>query len=176
VTLAALIRKRESAKPANANPAKAANDERGEGEPLAGLAALALANPTEAKTANAATSWCWLLHFTDREPMEVYFNPDASFDRVMTAYPGAQAEPIPERFKQVFTQAEDDEWAALWADADNVATTCTTCSISRKPGASRYCCARPELPPAYGEGHPLRKLPDDDGADCEQWVSRVGGT
>ena len=50
VTLAALIRKRETGKPANDNPAKAANDGRARGEPLAGLAALSLANPTEAKT------------------------------------------------------------------------------------------------------------------------------
>jgi len=50
VTLAALIRKRETGKSANDNPAKAANDGRTGDEPLAGLAALALANPTEAKT------------------------------------------------------------------------------------------------------------------------------
>ena len=49
MTLAALIRKRETGIPANDNPAKAANDGRARGEPLAGLAALALANPTEAK-------------------------------------------------------------------------------------------------------------------------------
>lgn len=49
MTLAALIRKRESGKPANDNSAKAANDGRARGEPLAGLAALALANPAEAK-------------------------------------------------------------------------------------------------------------------------------
>ena len=50
MTLAALIRKRETGKPANDNPAKAANDGRARGEPIAGSAALALANPTEAKT------------------------------------------------------------------------------------------------------------------------------
>ena len=50
MTLAALIRKRETGKPANDNPAKAANDGRARGEPLAGLSALALASPMEAKT------------------------------------------------------------------------------------------------------------------------------
>ncbi len=50
MTLAALIRKREAGKPANDNPAKAANDGRARGESIAGLAALALANHTEAKT------------------------------------------------------------------------------------------------------------------------------
>jgi len=91
VTLAALIRKRESGKPANANPAKAANDGRGEGEPLAGLAALALANPTKAKTANAATSWCWWLAFSDTEHLIVYFHPDATRADVLERYPGVLA-------------------------------------------------------------------------------------
>ncbi len=50
MTLAALIRKRETGKPANDNAAKAANDGQTSGEPLAGLAAFALANATEAKT------------------------------------------------------------------------------------------------------------------------------
>ena len=50
MTLAALIRKRETRTLANDNPAKAANDGPARGEPLAGFAALSLANPTEAKT------------------------------------------------------------------------------------------------------------------------------
>lgn len=47
---------------------------------------------------------------------------------------------------------------------------CTACANSRKPGASRYGAARPDLPPAYSEGHPLRQLPDDGGASCTSWV------
>ena len=46
MTLAALIRKRDTRKPANANPAKAANDASVTQEPLARLATLALANMT----------------------------------------------------------------------------------------------------------------------------------
>ena len=46
MTLSALIRKREAGKSANDNPAKVANDGRIREQPLAGLAALALANPT----------------------------------------------------------------------------------------------------------------------------------
>ena len=54
MSLANLIRKRETGKPANDNPAKAANDGRASGEPLAGLATLALANPIEPKPAKPA--------------------------------------------------------------------------------------------------------------------------
>jgi hypothetical protein len=49
VSLAALIRKRDTAKPANDNSAKAANDGLAGGRSLAGLAPLALANSPEAK-------------------------------------------------------------------------------------------------------------------------------
>ncbi|MBT9567809.1 MAG: hypothetical protein IV085_05870, partial [Thiobacillus sp.] len=83
MTLAALIRKRESVSPANANPAKAANDGQGEGEPLAGLAALALANPTEAKTENDATSWCWWLAYSETKHLIVYFHPEATRAEVL---------------------------------------------------------------------------------------------
>lgn len=114
MTLAALIRKREFEKPANANPAKAAKDGQGEGEPLAGLAALALANPTDAKSANAATSWGWLLHFADRESLEVYCNPDATHAAILERYPDAlAAEPIPERTRRTPTEAEAAELRAL---------------------------------------------------------------
>jgi hypothetical protein len=51
---ARMMQKREALTPANDNPAKAANDGRASGEPLAGLAALAFANPTEPKTAKPA--------------------------------------------------------------------------------------------------------------------------
>ena len=50
MTLTALIRKREAAKPANDNPAKVAKNGGAKGQPLAGLAALALANPQESET------------------------------------------------------------------------------------------------------------------------------
>lgn len=88
MTLAALIRKSESVTPANANPAKAANDGQGESEPLAGLAALALASPTDAITANAAASWCWWLAFSETEHLIVYFHPDATRADVLERYPG----------------------------------------------------------------------------------------
>lgn len=92
MSLADLIRKRGTSNPANANPAKAANDGQVEGGTLARLAALALANLTEAKT---ATSWGWLLHYTDADPMMVYTSPESSLSEVLRDFPGAiAAEPI----------------------------------------------------------------------------------
>ncbi len=54
MSLANLIRKRETGKPANANPAKAANDGRVKGEPLARLATLSLANLPESANRSPA--------------------------------------------------------------------------------------------------------------------------
>jgi hypothetical protein len=68
------------------------------------------------------------------------------------------------RFDEVVVPLPDDEIPT---------STCASCTHSRKPGGvSRYCSARPDLPPAYGEGHPLRQLPDDDGEGCGQWMNR----
>lgn len=73
-----------------------------------------VATPPEAKTANAATSWGWLVHFADREPVEVYCNPDADFANIMQTYPDAlAAEPIPERTRRTPTEAEAAELRAL---------------------------------------------------------------
>lgn len=47
---------------------------------------------------------------------------------------------------------------------------CGTCRHIRRPGiANRYCAGRDDLLPAYGDGHPLRQLPADQGANCERW-------
>lgn len=101
------------------------------------------------------TSFRWLVHFADREPVEVFTHPDACHARMMREYPDAvAAEPLPEPPKPVMD--------------------CATCTNSRRPGGvARYCCARPNLPPAYGGGHPLRLLPDDGGVSCGQWGSRT---
>ncbi len=124
MTLAALIRKREPGKPANANPAKAANDGRGEGEPLAGLAALALANRTEAKTAipeqavaqESAACWCWWLAFSETEHKIVYCHPDATQAEVLERYPSAvAAEPFAPTMRQPSAPMTAGEEAAILA-------------------------------------------------------------
>lgn len=54
MTLATLIRKRDTQTPANDNPAKVAKDGKDSGDPLAGLAALALANLSESANGSRA--------------------------------------------------------------------------------------------------------------------------
>ena len=46
---------------------------------------------------------------------------------------------------------------------------CVTCAHFARPGLSAgYCGGRDDLPRAYGENHPLRKLPSDRGAACKE--------
>jgi len=50
-------------------------------------------------------------------------------------------------------------------------SSCRTCANLGRPGLSDgHCGGRDDLPPAYGPGHPLRKLPADGGASCPAWV------
>ena len=59
------------------------------------------------------------------------------------------------------------------AEQAAVAQMCAECAHFARPGRSDGYCGAPArrdyLAPAYGEGHPLRKLPDDLGASCPAW-------
>lgn len=61
-------------------------------------------------------------------------------------------------------------------------TGCLTCKHLAKPGlSSGYCGSdRPDLEPAYGINHPLRRLPEDGGANCSshtivRWAEHYEG-
>ena len=59
---------------------------------------------------------------------------------------------------------------AEWRPTTRSIAGCASCGHSRRPGGVvRYCGGdRPDLPTAYGAGHPLRRLPDDQGCCCNQ--------
>ena len=53
---------------------------------------------------------------------------------------------------------------------DLTAKVCPDCRHFARPGmSSGYCGGRDDLPRAYGENHPLRRLPADRGASCDHW-------
>lgn len=75
MSLANLIRKGATGKPANANPANSANDGQGKGQTLARLATLALANPPEVKAEPIKLTGGdefiirrWLAHIEETDP------------------------------------------------------------------------------------------------------------
>lgn len=49
--------------------------------------------------------------------------------------------------------------------------TCRNCAHWQrlKMGATYCSSARPDLAPAYGQSHPLRRLPADNGATCNHY-------
>lgn len=152
--LSALIQKRETRKAATAIPAISATQPNEGAATVARIATVAVANPTDAKTADAVTSQGWLLHFADREPLEVYCNPDATHAGILERYPDAlAAEPIPERI----TPAE--AYAVAWPTlktTDDQRRTCGQCANL----ARRRCLAawRGEIV-ANRDYEPVRDIP-----------------
>ena len=105
----------------------------------------------------------WLIHFADREPVEVWFAPDADHGEVPAAHPGAvAAEPLPEVRTPVRNEVRKE----------TAVRGCSTCRHRKRPGRSDpgYCGGgRDDLLAAYGLHHPLRKLPADEGASCASY-------
>lgn len=103
------------------------------------------------------TARAWLLHFANRDALEVWYAPPATHAEALAAHPEAiAAEPIRERI-------EGDPVAAE--------KFCRACRHGKRPGHAEpgYCAQRTDTAHAYGPGHPLHLLPDDGGADCEHF-------
>ena len=225
------------AKIATVAVANAADLGEGGEQAVAGLATVAVAKPNKGRvegTAPPIRATRWLIHFLDREPLEVWFSPAADHAEALAAYRDAvAAEPVPERTDtRTATVIERDELLALIqaiyaADTDqdrqeatdaaladpagalqcyraissergitveradarqssaqsarqsvqqsvqqSAARNCSTCRHRKRPGLSAGYCGggRDDLPPAYGLHHPLRKLPDDQGASCASYL------
>lgn len=126
------------------------------------------ASETPTDTAPPVRATRWLIHFLDREPMEVWFSPAADHDEVLAAYRAAvAAEPLPEvRTTPVRIEVR----------TETAARGCSTCRHRRRPGLSAGYCGggRDDLPGAYGLHHPLRKLPADEGAGCASYLPHEG--
>jgi hypothetical protein len=101
MTLATLIRKREAGKSANDNSAKVANDGRATERPLAGLAALALANSPDERTANLSYAACegdtatasrrWPIRDLQQPALEAACSPAVTDAGILVGRPGAVA-------------------------------------------------------------------------------------
>lgn len=66
-----------------------------------------------------------------------------------------------------------DRGIAIAAPVVGTVKACRCCQHFARPGKSEgYCGWRDDLPLAYGVNHPLRRLPADRGASCDQWQAR----
>ena len=154
------------AKIATVAVANAADLGEGGEQAVAGIATVAVAKPNKGRvegTAPPIRATRWLIHFLDREPLEVWFAPAADHDEALAAYKDAvAAEPL----AGVSVSA-----VSASVSAESTARGCSTCRHRKRPGLSSpgYCSGRDDLPGAYGDHHPLRRLPDDQGASCTSY-------
>jgi hypothetical protein len=134
MTLSALIRKRDTGNLATAIPAIPATQPEGEAATVASVATLAVANPKEEKTAppakvgagdTATASRWWLIHYLDRDPLEVCCVPPATHAEILERYPDAvAAEPFTPTILQPSAPMTFDEetairsWLALIEETD----------------------------------------------------------
>ena len=106
------------AKIATVAVANAADLGEGGEQAVAGIATVAVAKPDETRaegTTPPVRAPRWLIHFLDREPLEVWFSPAADHAEALAAYKDAvAAELIPERTDtRTATVIERDELLAL---------------------------------------------------------------
>lgn len=160
-----------------------------------------------------AASHTWLIHYPDREPLEVATCPPATRAEIPEQYPDAFAADLftpslqppassltgnEERavlrwldligetdsatIAEVLTACRCDIEArryflerAEWPPSNKTTSDCGSCRFRRSPGGMvRYCASgRSDLPPAYGAGHPLRRLPDDHEHCSSQWSGLI---
>lgn len=134
MTLSNLIRKRDTGNLATAIPAISATQPKGEVATVARIATVAVANPTSEKTAppakvgagdTATASRWWLIHYPDRDPVEVACCPEATHADILERHPDAiAAEPFTPTIRQPsapLTASEESAilaWLALIEETD----------------------------------------------------------
>jgi len=127
--------------------------------------------PTDTAPPLQATRW--LLHYADRDPLEVWFAPAVDHDEALAGYPDAlAAEPLLDHAGARQSAHESAHLRAHKSAEESARKSAVgggaTCRHRRRPGLSAGYCGgeRDDLPGAYGAHHPLRRLPDDMGATC----------
>lgn len=164
MTLSALIRKRDTGNLATAIPAISATQPKGEVATVARIATVAVANPKEEKTAppakvspgdTATASRWWLIHYPDRDPVEVACCPEAPHADILERHPDAvAAEPFTPTIRQAsapLTASEETAiraWLALIEETDPATIAEVISQCQRDADARDYFTRRAaaELP------------------------------
>ena len=134
MSLSSLIRKRHTGNLATAIPAISATQPKGEAATVARIATVAVATPKEEKTAppakvspgdTATASRWWLIHYPDRDPVEVACCPEVIHADILEWHPDAvAAEPFTPTIRQPsapLTASEETAiraWLALIEETD----------------------------------------------------------
>ncbi len=170
MTLSALIHKRRRGDVATATPATFATPDEQEARTVATVATVAVAIPAEDVTART-----WLLHFSDREPLEVWYSPAATHAQVLADCPDAlAAEPIVAAARPcAIPMAADEEqfiraWMGRIEESDPVTIADVLDKCQRDADARDYCIRR------AAEELPNPALFCDDLRTCTQCSNLVG--
>ncbi len=163
MTLSALIRKRDTGNLATATPAFSATQPKGEVATVARIATVAVANPTEEKAREpekvssrdtATASHWWLIHYPDRDPLEVACCPEATHAEILERHPDAvAAEPFTPTMRQPSAPLTAEEetairaWLALIEETDPATIAEVLSQCQRDADARDYFTGRAaELP------------------------------
>jgi hypothetical protein len=145
MTLADLIRKRDTGNTATAIPAIPATQPKREAATVARIATVAVANPTEEE----ATSTWWLIHYADRDPVEMSCSPPATHAEVMDGHPAALAaepfEPTPRTTGAPMTSSEERAvraWLARIEESDQATIDAVLNVCRADPDALAYYLRR----------------------------------
>ena len=188
MTLSALIRKRDTGKLATAIPAISATQPKGVAGTVARIATVAVANPKKEKAASpakvgasdtATASRWWLIHFTDRDSLEVVCCPEATHADILERHPDAvAAEPFTPTIRQPTAPltASDETairaWLALIEETDPATIAEVIGQCQRDADARDYFTGRAaaELPKPV-------PFPDDRRtcSQCQNLRGRVCG-
>jgi hypothetical protein len=183
MTLSALIRKRDTGNLATAIPAISATQPKGEAATVARIATVAVANPKGEKTAppakvgpgdTATASRWWLIHYPDRDPLEVACYPDAAHADILERHPDAvAAEPFTPTIRQPSAPMTAEEetatraWLALIEETDPATIAEVIGQCQRDADARDYFTGR-----AAAE-LPKPDLFPDDRRTCDQCANLI---
>ncbi len=181
MTLSALIRKREAGSLATAI---SATQPKGEAGTVARVATVAVANPKKEKTASpakvgagdTATAFrLWLIHYPDRDPVEVVCCPKSTHAEILELYSVAvAAEPFTPTIRQPsapLTASEEAAiraWLALIEETDPATITDVVGQCQRDADARDYFTER-----ALAELPKSAPFPDDR-RTCSQCLNLRG--
>ena len=184
VSLSSLIRKRETGGIATAIRAIPATDGWDNGGTVARIATIAVANPKQGQTVppakvgageTATASRWWLIHYPDRNPVEVAYCYEASHADVLERYPDAiAAEPFTPSIRQPsapMTASEESAilaWLALIEETDPATIAEVIVQCQRDADARDYFTGR-----AAAERPKPEAKPDDDRRTCDQCANLI---
>ena len=195
MSLLSRLREKQAGKVATATPATFATQAGGERQTVASVATVAVAKPPQGQTAplpkvgagdtappakvspgdTATASRWWLIHYPDRDPLEVACCPEATHADILERHPEAvAAEPFTPTIRQPsapLTASEETAiraWLALIEETDPATIAEVIDQCQRDADARRYFTGRAaaELP-----------TPDpfpDDRRTCDQCTNLIG--